>query len=41
MVNGLDLVKKYFDGFDDCYTVIGGTALSFYKTTESWFSFDD
>lgn len=28
MVNGLDLVKKYFDGFDDCYTVIGGTACS-------------
>ena len=28
MVNGLDLFKENFQSFEDCYTVIGGTACS-------------
>ena len=28
MVNGLRLFKERFHSFDDCYTVIGGTACS-------------
>lgn len=28
MVNGLSLFKKRFQSFNDCYTVIGGTACS-------------
>lgn len=28
MVNGLKLFKEQFQSFDDCYTVIGGTACS-------------
>jgi len=28
MVNGLELFKEQFQPFDDCYTVIGGTACS-------------
>lgn len=28
MVNGLDLFKEKFQSFEDCYTVIGGTACS-------------
>jgi hypothetical protein len=25
-VMGLDVFRKYFDGYEDCYTIIGGTA---------------
>ena len=28
MVNGLSLFKERFQSFNDCYTVIGGTACS-------------
>ena len=31
MVNGIEKFKKFFEGFEDCYVVIGGTACEIHE----------
>ena len=31
MVKGIEKFKKFFEGFEDCYVVIGGTACEIHE----------